>query len=699
MLSDFSGPRTLSDEPVVLQITMETACENIFAERFTALCAELDKSGAVRSLSKEFVQLKTDRARVGYVLGLPEVDWVLKLPPVTALKSLSRATGLRNTGNKHFARKNYASAVNLYTQSVAASPVPPGGGAGAETSNVLALAFANRSAGVFRMSDYKACLADIELALKYGYPESKAYKLFDRRTKCYSALQLPDAAVESIQEGIRHLDVADLDPKQTATWLDDFDAQLRSCAGMKGNTACDDDKSASSDGVCRSMPAIIVDKMNATFTSLTDHCEVVFSPDRGRYIVAKRDIKPGEVILVETPYASVVLPEYRWSHCHHCMSRTVSAIPCMQCSAALYCSETCRLRAWSTYHQAECLCLDMIFVSGVGKFGHLALRTVAMETMEQGLAYKERLDAGKYAGVPDILKGCDETGKYVAGDRNAIYNLVTHSQDRAVHDLFRRSVMAVFLAQCLQRCGYIGENEHVVACVAYIAGLILSYLQLLPCNAHEISELQLDRNNVATSVSAEIGAGIYSTLSLFNHSCDPAVVRHMYGQKCVSRAIKTVCAGDELSDNYGAHFAVQPRVERQDKLKTQYFFKCSCAACHEDWPTYINTAADAPTWRCPTCRKPMKPQANSATVVCKECGTKRDTNDCIGTLKSINGDYRKAFDDLLKCEINRALPPLLRHLEVLDELVCLPWRDYNSCQEAVKQCYSIMSNCYTLPSK
>ena len=682
------------DEPVALQVTMETACDNIFEERFTSLCAELDKSGVVRSLSKEFGQLKTDQARVEYVISLPAVDSFLKLPPLTELKSLSRATDLRNAGNKQFTRKNYASATNLYTQSVSASPVPPGG-AGVETSNVLALAFANRSAAAFHTSDYKACLADIELAFTYGYPEGKTYKLFDRRAKCYSALQQPVAATESIQEGIRRLDVADLDPKQTATWQDDFNAQLHSCAVMNGNPACDDVKGVSSDGVCRSMPVISVDKMNTTFTSLTDACEVVFSPDRGRYIVAKRDIKPGEVILLERAYASVLLPEYRWSHCHHCISRAVSTIPCVQCSSALYCSETCRSQAWSTYHRAECLCLDMIYVSGVGKFGHLALRTVAVETLEQRLAYKQKLDAGENGGVPDILKGCDENGKYVAGDHNAIYNLVTHSQDRAVHDLFRRSIIAVFLTRCLQRCGYFGENEHNAACVAYIAGLILSYLQLLPCNAHEISELQLDRNNVATSVSVEIGAGIYSTLSLFNHSCDPAVVRHMYGQTCVSRAIKTVHAGEELSDNYGAHFAVQPRVERQDKLKTQYFFTCSCVACCEDWPTYIDAAVVGPTWKCPNCRKAMKTEANAATVVCKECGTERNTNDCISILTSINGVYRKAFDDLLKCDVDRALPPLLRHLEVLDELVCLPWRDYNSCQEAVKQCYSIMSNCHT----
>ena len=682
---------------------METTYDNFFEMRFAALCAELDKSGIVRSLSKEFGQLTTDQARVKYVLGLPAVHTLFQLPPVIEQKSSLKATEFRNAGNKHFAQKCYSDAIELYTQSIAASPLSVDGAGVNTTANELALALANRSAAAFHMSEYKACLADISLALKCGYPEKIAYKLYDRRGKCFYALQQPEAAIASIQEGIQHIDVADLDSKKTAMWHKDLNAQLQNCTRMNNankNTACDDVKEGISDDICKQAPSISDENKNATFTSLSDICEVVFSPERGRYLVAKCDVKPGEVVLVERPYASVLLPDYRWSHCQHCMSRTVSTVPCMHCSAALFCSEACRHQAWATYHQAECQCLDLIFTSGVGKFGHLALRTVAMETLELRLAYKRKRDDGEYRGMPDILKGCNQNGTYVAEDYNAIYHLVTHSQDRAVHDLFRRSVMAVFLTQCLQRCGYFDKNGTTSDLdVAYIGGLILSHLQLLPCNAHEISELQLDRNSVATSVSAEIGAGIYSTLSLFNHSCDPAVVRHMYGQTCVSRTIKKIYAGEEIADNYGVHFALQPREERKEKLKSQYFFLCGCAACCEDWPMYISTTANTPLWKCQHCKTPMKAGENHATVVCKDCGRTRNVYDCIQTLVDINTDYEKAFADLLKCKVEDALPALLHQLEVLHELISLPWRDYNSCQEAVKQCFSIMSNCHVLPSK
>ena len=51
--------------------------------------------------------------------------------------------------------------------------------------------------------------------------------------------------------------------------------------------------------------------------------------------------------------------------------------------------------------------------------------------------------------------------------------------------------------------------------------------------------------------------------------------------------------GEEILDNYGYHYAVMPREERQRKLQSQYYFQCGCVACRETWPVYtgLSTAA------------------------------------------------------------------------------------------------------------
>ena len=42
---------------------------------------------------------------------------------------------------------------------------------------------------------------------------------------------------------------------------------------------------------------------------------------------ANGSIKAGDVLIVEKPYASILLPDYRHSHCYHCMKLLVAPIP------------------------------------------------------------------------------------------------------------------------------------------------------------------------------------------------------------------------------------------------------------------------------------------------------------------------------------------------------------------------------------
>lgn len=45
----------------------------------------------------------------------------------------------------------------------------------------------------------------------------------------------------------------------------------------------------------------------------------------GRYVVANEEIKTGETLVVEPPYAACLLPEMFGTHCHHCFDRWVQS--------------------------------------------------------------------------------------------------------------------------------------------------------------------------------------------------------------------------------------------------------------------------------------------------------------------------------------------------------------------------------------
>ena len=76
----------------------------------------------------------------------------------------------------------------------------------------------------------------------------------------------------------------------------------------------------------------------------------------------------------------------------------------------------------------------------------------------------------------------------------------------------------------------------------------MTHLQNLPCNAHEIAEMEVPSGTVKDSVQSEIGAASYGTLSLINHSCDPNVVRHYHSSHAVVTSVRTILAGEIIMD-------------------------------------------------------------------------------------------------------------------------------------------------------
>ncbi len=135
---------------------------------------------------------------------------------------------------------------------------------------------------------------------------------------------------------------------------------------------------------------------------------------------------------------------------------------------------------------------------------------------EEGEARRHRPDAARQTGF-------NEEGCYDAADYRTIYTLVANSKHRGVGDLFKRSLMALYLLRVLEMTPFFyngGSDPRNVKLQDKVAmgAVILKHLQNLPCNAHELSEMELAPNSANTSANGSImgtAARYNTTINIF----------------------------------------------------------------------------------------------------------------------------------------------------------------------------------------
>ncbi|CAG9832959.1 unnamed protein product [Diabrotica balteata] len=367
----------------------------------------------------------------------------------------------------------------------------------------------------------------------------------------------------------------------------------------------------------------------------TNLLEIQSTPTQGRHVVAKENIEIGDILAVEKPFCHILASEF-YSHCHECLRLSYNLLPCSNCTQVFYCSSKCQKEA-QKYHKYECNILKTLRSLQLDKMKLLPLK-LAILTRDY---YNE---IKTYNGLDSV----DKNNKYRSDRYKEIHNLVANTRSRSVADLFERSTTAAVIFNLVKTHTqfFCGDTEEEI-----FKEILLLHFQTAPCNFHEISELS--RTNDGYFETQEIGAGAFSFLSLFNHCCNPNVVRHCHGNTVVLRAIRSIAKGEQCYDNYGYHYALMLKPDRQLNLNKQYFFECNCEVCIKDWPTL-----------------PFLSSPNFKTGV---------TDSDIMNLRKGN----EACID----QICQKLLPKIKELEKSQ-----PSRMFAEMQEVLKQCYALLGN-------
>ncbi|KAA3673133.1 uncharacterized protein DEA37_0004424 [Paragonimus westermani] len=621
-----------------------------------------------------FTSCRTDFDRVTVLLNLPEVRRFSLEPASTSnachsnLKSDSRSTELRELGNQAWRANDVAIALTLYTKAIFY----------ASASELKALAFANRSCVLARLGAYSAVLEDIDRAIQFHYPSGQLCRLLVRRAQALLNLKNVNEAYVAF---LRAKELLNNVSENSVGLTKLIENGLKQCDVISSRS----DASGDFSRVSRVPPLYVrhpnppvpssftgaegtaggpQSNLAVTTSNQSDMFKVSYLDETVEWqVVANKLIKPGDLILIDTPYARRVHDDKVFDYCYRCFRRSINLIPCRGCSEVGFCSAACEEASWAPLwfedgtkaeepelsvgrsrhpsHRFECgqvhrLCLrdyagwkhmrsqpPPVFASDALKSYHAQLRECSVDSCVGGPTVAWLSFAVVARTNPVTLRNLAQAGGYP----------LDWDHDRCLRDPTSPSswpletgLPASWAAACiLHQVQAIASNAHSFSAEYYCccaeavddSKRVAKPISQQPSTSTRGCSPGVELSNVNT---CEVGSALYPILSLINHSCNPNVA-HVYlaNGDCGLYALRVIRAGDALYGNYGYHYATHSLAERQRLLLDQYCFECQCEACLENWSS-LNLDLKL---QCQQCCGLIELSTNATDISCNTVSTSR----------------------------------------------------------------------------
>ncbi|KAF7997983.1 hypothetical protein HCN44_009381 [Aphidius gifuensis] len=625
---------------------------------------------------KYFSNINSNSERVAFVLGYPEVhDLPLEIEDYPE-KNLKKANEIKENGNINYANGNFLKALELYSEAILISP-----------KKDLGIFLANRSAALYNLEFFDLALSDANEAIKFNYPKELFYKLEERKARCYLGLKNNKKAIESFRRTLQALDDAKLPFEKKQKLI--IDVRMMMALMEKGQEIIDKKKLKNKinnnktiiKNTDKNLPKI--NDVNLIYPSCSSAIEIRdFGGVIGRHAVARRDIKPGELLIVDKPFCTVLLDNYRTTNCQYCLKKNIAPYPasCDTCTIISYCSTKCR-DADAKTHVHECDILAPLWLSNASLNCLLSIKAITQKPYDKFQELKDKIIDDNFSFKPTK----DEP--YKSHDYMAFKSLVTHENERTSEDLLHRAYMAAWLLRVLKKSTYLPESSKTPD----TAESKLTNDELF------FGEKRKNDNTLKNARSNFIAGGLYTTAALLNHSCNPGIARYYVGTTMIVKSIKTITKGSEICDNYGPIFTTDNKQERQRKLRLKYWFDCSCEACIENWPLLENIDPRILRFKCETgvsCGNILMVniESNEFMIGCSKCRKSTNIMKGLKTLQDTDALFKIASGHIENGNHADALNNYIEILKLLDETLALPIKDYHICQQGIKLCLLPLGN-------
>lgn len=289
------------------------------------------------------------------------------------------------------------------------------------------------------------------------------------------------------------------------------------------------------------------------YSCMANVLEIRENDEFGRHIVAKRNIRAGETVMVTDIYASGTVSTGH-SFCRNCNNIQENLIPCTSCSSAMFCIGTCVNH--QEIHKLECHSFLSI-ISDVGL--KLAMQTILMAinmfpTIDELIEFVE--ESINRNELPKSVKNMKS--RY-----GVFLNLSKYLHDDRMLRTYKVYTVLLTIPQINQLLD--SEKKRM-----FIMHLALHHLTVIPQNA--FSQDTFNRDWITTYY-------IYDVLSLINHSCVPNLMNYSSAnQKCHCVTLKPIRAGEQVFINYLGNDS-EEAMEYRQKLLRMWNFECKCSKC------------------------------------------------------------------------------------------------------------------------
>lgn len=609
-------------------------------------CDSIVKFDEDQSFRSKFTSLKTNKERFEFIWQNEEIRKDVqqvyekdlanckRRQTLRPAKSPEESKRLRDIGNGLYKEGKYAEALIVYTEAVKYAPHP--NLSDDQPDDSLALAVANRSACLYALARYRLCLLDIELAIKLGYPKANLFKLLIRKVKCLHVISVWTNDVEEIKETLRKM----LTNKETKEFVrSEITAMFEFLKQANPQDVVKDD------GDIDEEIEMKIQNPSKVLTNAADCVEMSHEPEKGRFMIANKDVSFGRLLIIEEPFVCNIAPQNRNSYCYNCCRRLYQCgLSCPNCSQILYCSTKCQ-KSNASFHKFEC----NKFLDFHDRIGVVYLVAHIMFKIKFNLSsFKIKTKKSTENKTLDQLlnmPASDWPEVIYNNDYPAVLALMDHASDYDYDALMGYTLTACYLMMAFKEhysdiCPKLTDENALV-----IGSVVLRHLMQLQANL--ISVLDQDLRSmiiVGHSLSdvkeRPIGVAIYPTMSLLNHSCSPNIISIFHRNKLVARSSKTLHCGTELNFCYGPSMFRMSKKDRIARLKEQYFFTCTCECCSSSQEN------ESRALLCPKCKGPVI-YNQDLTNKCMKCNEEEvlSTSDALSDIRAMQLKIQQVSPD------------------------------------------------------